>query len=191
MSVELRRGFKAECERVSRSTRSELGLTLLDPLDCIQLATHLGIPIVSLLELSGEASHISIKRLLAPNSRFWALTVCVGTKRLIIYNPRQPPGRRANSLAHELSHVILEHPATPALGMGGCRQWDPILEGEADWLAGALLVPRDGALAWLKKERSIEDGAKHYGVSLALFRWRVNQTGVSRQLSYRQRAAVP
>jgi Zn-dependent peptidase ImmA (M78 family) len=76
----------------------------------------------------------------------------------------------------------LEHPFTPALGIGGCRDWHEDLEAEADWLAGTLLVPREGALDWMRNDGSIEDGAEHFGVSQALFRWRVNQTGVARQI---------
>jgi len=76
----------------------------------------------------------------------------------------------------------LEHPLSPALGMGGCRRWDGVLEAEADWQAGSLLVPRQAALEWMKDGGSFEHGARHFGVSLALFRWRVNQTGIMRQL---------
>ena len=72
--------------------------------------------------------------------------------------------------AHEIAHVILEHPLSPALGVGGCRRWDPTLEDEADWQAGALLVPREAALRWIQSGRSLEDGAVHFGVSLPLFR---------------------
>ena len=111
------------------------------------------------------------------------MTVACGTKHLIVYNPYHPPGRRANSLAHEISHVLLEHPLMPALGIGGCRQWKPVLEAEADWQAGALLVPRQAALEWMQGEKSLEDGANHFCVSLALFKWRVNQTGVLRHIN--------
>src|SRR5580693_4946904 len=85
--------------------------------------------------------------------------------------------RRANSLAHELSHILLEHPMSPALGDGGCRSWDARLEAEADWQAGALLVPRDAGLVWMRSNGSLEQGATHFGVSIPLFQWRVNQTG--------------
>jgi Zn-dependent peptidase ImmA (M78 family) len=78
---------------------------------------------------------------------------------------------------------LLEHPLLPALGAGGCRRWDAALEAEADWQAGALLVPRDAALAWIRVNGSLEEGALHFGVSIPLFQWRVNQTGVMRQLA--------
>jgi Zn-dependent peptidase ImmA (M78 family) len=121
--------------------------------------------------------------MLSAEARFSAMTVAAGTRKLIVYNPKHPAGRQANSLAHELSHILLEHPMASALGDGGCRQWDPRLEAEADWQAGALLVPREAGLAWMRSNGSLEEGAAHFGVSVPLFQWRVNQTGVVRQLA--------
>jgi len=184
MAGELRRGFKADAERLAIEVRTELDLDPLDPIDCIELCKKLAVPILTVPELvSSGASPRSVQCLLAPNARFSALTVAAGTKRLIVYNPTHPAGRRANSLAHELSHILLEHPLSPALGNGGCRLWNSTLEGEADWQAGALLVPRDAALEWMRSNGSLEEGAIQFGVSQALFQWRVNQTGVMRQLT--------
>lgn len=179
-----RHGFKAEAERIALSMRAELGLRAVDRLDCITLAAHLEIPVVSLHELrTAGASSQSISRLMSRTSGFSALTICEGTRRLIVYNPRHASTRRANSVAHEVSHVVLEHPPAPALGEGGCRYWDSRLEDEADWQAAALLVPRDGAFEWLRAGGRVADGARNFGVSEVLFRWRVNKTGVARQLA--------
>lgn len=184
MAAQLRRGFKADAERLAIEVRAELALNLLDPIDCIEVCKRLGVPVVTIPELvSSGASPLSVQRLLLPSAKFSALTVAAGTKRLIVYNPWHPASRRANSLAHELSHILLEHPLLPALGNGGCRLWDSAREGEADWQAGALLVPRDAALEWMRSNGSVEEGAVQFGVSQALFRWRVSQTGITRQLT--------
>jgi hypothetical protein len=181
---ELRRGFKADAERLAESVRAELGVELWQPLDCLVLADHLGIEVVTLRELRRHgAKDESIRRLISDDAGFSATTVCAGTRRLIVYNPREPPGRRANSLAHELSHVLLEHEPKPALGAGGCRYWAYREEAEADWLGAALLVPREGALHQMTLDGDLERGAEHFGVSIELFRWRVNHTGVRRQLA--------
>lgn len=184
MAGNLPRGFKAAAERLAIAVRADLGLRPLAPIDCTEICREFGIPIITVPELvvSG-ASPQSIRHILAPDARFSAMTVAAGTRRLIVYNPNHPAGRRANSLAHELSHMLLEHPLSPALGDGGCRHWDSRLEAEADWQAGALLVPREAALAWMRSNGSLEEGALHFGVSVALFQWRVNQTGVVRQLA--------
>ena len=183
MGHELRRGFKAEAERIAHAVREELGLPQTSALKCEELCQHLGIPVISVPALiSSGASPKSVRCITSPAAKFSAMTVAVGTKRLIVYNPQHAEGRRANSLAHEISHVILEHPLSPALGIGGCRRWDSTLEDEADWQAGALLVPRQAALNWIQSGRSLEHGALYFGVSLPLFKWRVNHTGIQRQI---------
>jgi Zn-dependent peptidase ImmA (M78 family) len=180
----LRRGFKADAERIAESVRAELGLQLWQPLDGLALAEHLGIEVITLRELRRYgAKDESIRRLISPDAGFSATTVCAGTRRLIVYNPREPPGRRANSLTHELSHILLEHEPKQALGAGGCRHWAIREEAEADWLGAALLVPREGALHWMERDGDLERGAEHFGVSIELFRWRVNHTGVIRRLA--------
>jgi IrrE N-terminal-like domain len=184
VAAELRRGFKAEAENIAQLVRAELSLGPLDALDCFALAEAWGIPVVSLGELREDgAKDRSVRRLLSEEAGFSATTVVLGSKRLIVYNPRQPPGRSASSLSHEMSHLILEHEATPAIGIGGCRQWDGVQEAEADWLGAAMLVPRESALEWMLQNGDLEDGAQNFRVSVELFRWRVNHTGVVRQVT--------
>jgi hypothetical protein len=188
--AELRRGFKSDAERTAEVVRGDLGLGPLDRLDCFSLAEAWGIPVVSLGELREDgASEASIRRLMSPESGFSATTVVVGPRRLIVYNPRHERGRKASSLAHELAHVILEHEAAPAIGVGGCRHWDGRQEAEADWLGSALLVPRAGALEWMLESDDLNAGASNFGVSVELFRWRVNHTGVLRQVEKLRREA--
>jgi hypothetical protein len=187
---ELRRGFKSEAERTAELVRGELGLGLLDRLDCFALAETWGIPVVSLGELRDDgASEASIGRLMSPESGFSATTIVVGPRRLIVYNPRHGSARKASSLAHELAHVILEHEPAPALGVGGCRYWDGRQEAEADWLGAALLVPRACALAWMLSSDDVEAGARNFGVSVELFRWRIHHTGVVREAEKVKRRA--
>jgi hypothetical protein len=184
VAAELRRGFKAEAENIAQLVRAELSLGPLDALDCFALAEAWGIPVVSLGELREDgAKDRSVRRLLSEEAGFSATTVVLGSKRLIVYNPRQPPGRSASSLSHEMSHLILEHEATPAIGIGGCRHWDGVQEAEADWLGAAMLVPRESALEWMLQNGDLEDGAQNFRVSVELFRWRVNHTGVVRQVT--------
>ena len=184
MAGNLRHGFKSAAERLAVAVRADLKLSSFAPIDCTEICKELGVPVITVPELiTSGATPKSIKQILSPQAKFSAMTVAAGTRRLIVYNPTHPAGRRANSLAHELSHILLEHPMLPALGDGGCRLWDARLEEEADWQAGALLVPREAALAWMRSNESLAEGAMHFGVSVALFQWRVNQTGVVRQLA--------
>lgn len=175
-----RRRFKTECEQLALETRAELHLALAVPLPAASLAEHLGIPVFPMTELGrfGASEH----DIRCAQDAVSAFTVIKGTYKTIFFNPAHPLSRLANSLAHELSHILLEHTPEVAIVDGG-RSWDGQQESEADWLAGTLLVPRAGALRWLKNGGSVGGGAAHFQVSEALFRWRVNQTGIARQLA--------
>ena len=189
MSSGLRRGFKSEAERLALEIRRELGLGPFGRLPPEALANDLAIPVVPLLSLRRYgAAQSSIAHLTsAGQSDFSAMTVFRGTFRLIVVNPAHSSGRQANSVVHELSHVILEHEPREAVGLGGCRTWDQEMESEADWLAGALLVPRDAALGIVRQRIPIHIAAKMYGVSQSLLRWRLNQTGARLQVQRERR----
>src|SRR5215475_13780472 len=111
MADVLLRGFKASAERLAEEVRAEHGIDPYGPLTCEHLCDDLGIPVHSLSDmLTLGAQDKSISRLVTAAQRFSAVTICAGTQRLIVYNETHPIGRRANSLAHELSHIFLEHP---------------------------------------------------------------------------------
>src|SRR3972149_3131359 len=188
MTSQLVHGFKTLAERTAGSVRDDLGLGPTDRLHSRKLAEYLQVPVVSVKDLKDDgASDVSISRLLSDDAAFSALTVCAGEQRLIVYNPEVASTRQSNSLAHELAHVILEHPPAPVAFESGCRVWNARQEEEADWLAAALLVPREGALKWLASGGTVPTGARHFGVSQALFAWRMNQTGVMYQLKAKRR----
>ena len=184
MKGNLRHGFKAEAERLSTGIRGELGLTLHDRLDPFMLAGHLRSPALPLGALRKDGlGDSAVAHLIDPRTRFSALTVCDGANRLIVYNDEHSPERTVSDLTHELSHIIGNHPPRPAIGFGGCREWDDGYEEEVVWLSGVLLVPRDGAFAVLRRGDSLADGALKFGVTIDLFRWRVNVTGIKRVIA--------
>src|SRR5579872_3751070 len=107
MDGTLPRGFKSAAERLAGAIRAELGLHPLAPIDCGEVCKEFGIPVITVPELeSSGASLQSIHVMLSVGARFSAMTVAAGTRKLIVYNPKHPAGRRANSLAHELSHIL-------------------------------------------------------------------------------------
>lgn len=193
MSSALRRGFKSEAERLALDVRHELGLSPFDRLPPETLANDLAIPVVPLLSLRRYgAAQSSIAHLTSEGrSDFSAMTVFRGTFRLIVVNRAHSSGRQANSVVHELSHVILEHDPHEAVGLGGCRTWDQEMESEADWLAGALLVPRGAAVRIVRQRIPIHLAARMYGVSRSLLLWRVNQTGARLQVQRERRRRTP
>ena len=183
MGDKLRRGFKAQAERLAAELRLQLGLTVHDQLDPFALARYLRVPVLSLPEMvAGDFSDTDVAALRDPTARFSAVTVHRESRLLIAYNDAHTPERTVNDVVHELSHIVHGHPPRPAIGFAGCREWDDRHEEEATWQAGALLVPRDGAFVRLRRGETIEEAAAHFGVTDDLFRWRANATGVVRVL---------
>ena len=179
----VRRGFPAEADRLAAAVRAELQLGVHDRRDSRRIASEYGIPVAPITDLVAEgADPASIHQLtVVDRGCFSAGMVLAGTSRLIIFNPSHADGRLANSVTHELAHLLLEHAPGPAIGLGGCRVWDAEMEAEADLLAGVLLVPRDAALACARIGLPHVIGAARFGVSTDLMRWRTDHTGAARQ----------
>lgn len=178
-----RRGFKSEAEALALEVRADLSLQPIDPLDPRALADFLAIRVLGLDDLRELVrDEASVRHFLdvAP-SDLSALTVYAGPARLIVVNPRHSSRRKASSIAHELAHVLLEHEPSPNALSRGCRTWHNVSEEEADWAAGALLVPRPAALHIARSGTADTPAASRYGVSVELMRWRLNQTGARLQ----------
>jgi Zn-dependent peptidase ImmA (M78 family) len=180
--MEFRRGFKSECERLALELRAELSIAAADRLDPHALAEHLAIPVISLAGFRAKCPSAFTQLVVNDRESFSAMTIFCGPRRMIVYNPSHPPGRHTNSVAHELSHVLLEHDSGPVREDGGDRRWNPAEEAQADWLAGTLLAPREGILAVMYRLGDIGDAARHFGISEQLMRWRLNHTGAARQM---------
>jgi hypothetical protein len=189
---EFRRGFKTWCENMAFGFRRDLKLDRLGPLPPRRLAEHLGIRVWTPDEIPGlERKHRD--QLLVRDSSSWsAVTLSMPDGRLIVINSAHAATRQASDLMHEIAHIVLEHePAQMMLSPNGHMFMDSYSgqqEEEADWLGAALLVPRDAALAFLARNSNTRSAAAHFGVSEDLLVWRIQKTGVTRQLKYRRRA---
>jgi len=129
---------------VAAGERRELGLDVMDPLDPYELAESHGIPVyvISELEASGCAPE-TVHHFLAARKKAWSAAIIpVGSARIIIENDAHEFVRRRSSLAHEMSHHLLEHefPDT-LLTEEHDRAFSPKVEKEALFLSGELLVP--------------------------------------------------
>lgn len=109
---------------------------------------------------------------------------------LIVLNPSHAPSRQPNNLMHELAHIELDHqPARVDVSETGLlllSDYSDDQELEADWHAGALLVPRDGLVRMKTLGASTAEIALHFGVSEALCLWRLRMTGVDAQMRRRR-----
>ena len=182
----MERGFKSRCEAMARSLRIELGLAPTAPLPVEQLASYLNVSIWSVHEIG--ISKDDLHQLVSVDPDSWsAVTVSVAGRDAVIVNPDHRGGRYSSDVMHELSHLLLGHEPSKMVFTADAdlalRGYDPSAEEEANWLAAALLLPRD-ALVRIKSshmpDQSVYD---EYRVSRRLLAFRMNVTGVTRQFS--------
>lgn len=190
MSREFRRGFKKECEEICHEVRAELGLDKYAAFDPFALAKHLLIPYEPIENYASEdgcgwaVAHLTEEG----RDEFSAAMVYRGTRRRILYNGQNTPARRRSDVAHELSHVLLEHEPGPMRGEGESRTWNPEQEKEAAWMGSVLLVPEHVALRIARHDTPMTGAASSYGVSVALMQWRLRMSGALKRVE-RERAA--
>lgn len=186
----MQRGFKSRCEQAARRYRKSLGISLDAPLPWTRLADELGVVVWTPADVPGLDEE-TVRQLSETDAGAWsAVTVELDDKRVVIVNSAQDARRIPNSVVHELAHVILGHaPSRVDVSEDGhlwLSTYDSGQEDEADWLAAALLMPREGLLQRFARTRDPARIADHFNVSVQLARWRLNATGVTRQVGGRR-----
>lgn len=181
----MRYGFKAEAERISAGARELLGIKRSDPIDPWAYASVRGIVVLEMAELNLEDHHRD--QLLVKDCESWSgLTLKLGDRFYVLVNPAHPLGRQRNTLMHEVAHIHLGH--TPlrvdfsSSGMMLLSDYPVDQEDEADWLAAAILIPRDELYSLRRAGRNSDEIASLFGVSRQLADWRIRMTGVDTQL---------
>jgi IrrE N-terminal-like domain len=180
----VRRGFKAEAERLATRLRGELGTPSEARIDVDQLAAHLGVSVRSADELVPRSE---LERLdeLQPGC-FSAATFHLpdGSVSAVTNPMNRSNGRRDSDLAHELAHVILKHTPSQVDRLGDLTFFDcnPEQEEEANWLAGCLLLPRLLLLNSARQGLTPEQVAENNAVSIEMARFRLNTSGVYLQV---------
>jgi hypothetical protein len=186
---EFRRGFKTWCENVAYGFRRDLGVAKYGCLSPDTLAAHLGITVWTPDDIPGLDKKSRDQLLVRDESSWSAVTLTLQEGRFIIVNSAHSLTRRNNDLMHEIAHIVLEHePAqmvTSPTGMMFVDNYSAEQEDEADWLAAAMLIPRDAALQFLATNREVKDAARFFGVSESLMKMRISRTGIDRQLRQR------
>lgn len=186
----LERGFKAWAERTSLALRRELKLSADDPLAPSALAQFLGVSLITPYDVAGITEDI-LNQLLGADPWGWSgVGIQVDGDALVIYNPKKSAGRQASDITHELSHNILDHqPATIIYSAEmdlGLRSFNQKQEDEANCLAWALLLPREGLVRAKKRRLSVEQIAAQFGVTTSLVTFRINTSGVGAQFRSRR-----
>lgn len=178
--------FRTGAEGIVESVRTELKLQNIVRLDPHSLAAHLDIPVISLtgllaLQLNVAGLGQAVEFLQCDDqSELSAATVFSGSERIIIFNEKHPPARQASDICHELAHGLLLHEPAAALDARGCREWNSILEDEAGYLGGALLIPGKAARWVAKCGLSVEAAADRFRCSTQMVEWRLSMSGARR-----------
>lgn len=181
----MRRGFKAQAERNAAAARAALGLAEAAPLDPWTYAEYLNVNVLDFASL-GLQREVILQLTETDASSWSALTLQEGDVFVVVINPAHAKVRQRNDLAHELSHILLRHvPARVDVAPSKLlllSDYSDEQEQEADWQAGALLVPRDGLVQSRSRQQSVADIAEYFGVSTTLCEWRLRMTGVDVQM---------
>jgi hypothetical protein len=198
----MRRGFKAHSERRAVELRSAIGCSETRTPDLADLAAHLRVAVLPADQLLDGG----IQELLALHDTqpgcFSAATFSPpGSRHLVVYNPisldrrvlttteARVDGRTRSNVAHEFAHIVLGHDIRQIQKISGQHFFtcNPEQEEEANWLAGALLLPRPLLLNAIRNGHTDQEIADHNHVSVDMARFRTNATGVKMQVARMQR----
>lgn len=166
-----RRGFKAEANRIALRIRHRMGLSAIAPINPFEVCTRFDIHAIPLSELDGNSPFLR-----RASSEFSAVTVPCGFETAIVHNDSHHPYRQRSNICHELAHCFLGHECTPPLTETGERARDGGVEAEANFLAGALLIPNEAALH-IVSNGIVAKAQGMYGVSEQMLTYRLRVSG--------------
>ena len=134
-----------------------------------------------------------VAQLLVNDPDSWsAITVSAAGLDAIILNPKHRRGRYSSDVMHELAHLLLGHEPSTMFFAGqenlALRGFNENAEEEANWLAGALLLPRDALVRLRAKGCPPEVACDEFGVSRQMLEFRTRVTGVERQFARRKKS---
>jgi hypothetical protein len=182
----LERGFKTWCENVSLQLRRELGLLRTAPLQPEALAKHLNVLLWKPIDIKGLSPQARLVLLRKERDSWSAVTVSFAGVDAVIYNSSHSQARQSSDIMHELSHILIGHePGKIFLSQNGqimLRTYDQTQEEEASCLANVLLLPREVLLFIRRSRMSDNKACEIYGVSRELLKFRLNISGVNRQI---------
>lgn len=173
------KGKARQCEIKAVRIRKYMKLSPYQQLDPQELATKLGMQIISLNELP-ESANLIVKQLLLNNVNSWSGS---STGQLpdgsifIVLNPAQSKGRRNATLMEEICHVLLGHKKSQLFySLYEGRDYNQTIEDEAFSVGAAALLPFEALSFHLKSGTSEDQIARKFGVTKSLVRYRVTYT---------------
>lgn len=186
----LKRGFKAQAERLAIEYREKLRIHPCAPLCAFKLSEHLEISVCSATEFVTKENEIALLSGTNEVECGWsALTMLTKAgNRIIIHNPFHSTARQQSDLMHELAHIICKHEMEETKYdfplPFGMRNFDELQEEEAKCLGATLQIARPGLLWSKKRNMSHDEIALHFNSSVDMVTYRMNTSGVAKQAYY-------
>lgn len=185
----MRRGFKAEAERIAVDVRERLNLSAMAAVDPWTYAKLLGVVVLDFETLGVGPKEV--RQLLNVDPDGWSgLTLKEDDRYFVVLNPVHARVRQVSTMMHELAHIQLKHsPKRVDISDAGLMllsDYPADQEEEADWLSASVLLPRDALCHYRSLGWSTTQICTHYGVSTPLCEWRLRMTGVDIQLRRRR-----
>ncbi len=187
----LKRGFKANTEKLAKEYREKLNIHPCDALCAFRLAEYLKIGVYKAIEFINSEEYINLLKGENGQKCEWsALTMTASSgSQIIIHNPFHSEARQQSDLMHELAHIICdhvhekkEHDFELPIGL---RSYNSIQEEEAKCL-GATLQLATPCLLWAaKRQMSNEEIASHFNSSMEMVKYRMNITGIAKRYYFK------
>lgn len=194
----MRRGFKADAERHAGQLRDAVGCSEYETMRLPRLAAHLKVEVRAGHHVLGSAEPFRELHREQPGA-FSAVTFHLPDDRIVVaYNPivydtgelltareAQTNGRTRSDVAHELSHIVLDHDLREIKTIAGQPFFtcNPDQEEEANWLAGCLLLPRALLLKAARANDKDQILVDRHHVTPEMVRFRMNTSGVRMQIA--------
>lgn len=171
----LRRGIRAQADRLALEARAAIGQDDLQRLDLDALLAFFDIDLMPLSQVRPQTPQDAeqLRHLIGlPRAKFSAaLTHKEDEARfLMLVNDKFSHGHIVDSIAHELGHLLLGHRLQPP----ETRRFSQDEEDEATWLGRCMLVPASGIVTVVRSlNMDMTRAAAHYGIDTPLMnhRW--------------------
>lgn len=174
-----RHGFKTSANRIALEIRANLGLAPTSPLDPWTVCGHYDVTVLKLSSLVGDDGRaVGYHFLAIDREAFSAVVFPCGIRAAIVHNDSHAPVRQRSNLFHELAHLFLGHPLKPLLSADGTRDRNSVIEEEAAFLGGCLLIPNEAACHIVNSRRQAT-AASTYGVSDVMLMYRLRVSGAT------------
>lgn len=186
-TIKLRRGFKAEAERLSIKLREDMGIHPCAKLCAFKLVDHLNLKLIKATDLLSDEKSLSLLQGINGYKNEWSALTMTNKEgvRIIIYNPFNTEVRQQSDVMHEIAHILCKHDLSndsyDFQVPFGMREYNPIQEEEAKFLGAALQLSTPSLLWSRKRNLTQEQISKHYNASIEMVRYRMSTTGILRK----------